>query len=68
MMIEIPKPHREAIYDNNFIPGRQGGEHTGKLNGLFDRVKSIAPLFTVPGDPFFHLLIKGNSRGDENPV
>jgi hypothetical protein len=67
VMIKVPKPHRKAIDNNNFIPVRQNSEYTGKLDGLFDRVKSIAPFFAMPGDPLFHLLIKGNSRGDENP-
>jgi hypothetical protein len=68
MMIEIPQPHREAIDDNHFNAARQIGEHTGKVNGLLDRVKSIAPFFTVPGDPILHFLVKGNGRGDESPL
>jgi hypothetical protein len=68
MMIEIPQPHREAIDDKHFNAARQIGEHTGKVNGLLDRVKLIAPLFAMPGDPLLHLLIKGNSSGDESPL
>jgi hypothetical protein len=68
MMIEIPQPHREAIDDNNFRAARKSSEHPGKLNGFLDRMKLIAPLFAVPGDPLFHLLIKGNRCGDESPL
>jgi len=67
-MKEIPKPHRETIDDNHFSAFRQSGEHTGELNGLLDGVKLIAPLFPMPGDPVFHLLIKGNGCGDESPL
>jgi hypothetical protein len=68
VMIEVPKPYREAIDDNHFSAARQNREHTGKLNGLFDRAKLIPPFFAMPGDPLFHLLIKGNSCGDESPI
>jgi hypothetical protein len=68
MMIEIPQPHREAIDDTHVSASRQSSEHTGKFNGFLDRMKLIAPLFAVPGDPLFHLLIKGNRRGDESPL
>jgi len=67
-MIEIPEPHRETIDDNHFSAARQSGEHTGELNGLLDGVKLIAPLFPMPGDPLFHLWIKGNGCGDESPL
>jgi len=67
VMIKIPKPYREAIDNNHLSAARQNGEHAGKVDGLFDRVKLIVPLFSVPGNPLFHLLIKGNSRGDEYP-
>jgi hypothetical protein len=68
VMIEIPEPYREAIDDSYFSASRQIGEHTGKFNGLLDRVKLIAPFFAVPRDPLFHFLIKGNGRGDESPL
>jgi hypothetical protein len=68
MMIEIPKPHREAIDDSHFRASRQIGEHTGKFNGLLDGAEMIAPLFAMPGNPLFHLLIKGYGRGDENAL
>jgi hypothetical protein len=68
VMIEIPKPHRKAIDDNHFVWPSQVDKHTGKVDGFFDRVKLIAPLFAMPGYPVFHLLIKGNSRGDESPL
>jgi hypothetical protein len=68
VMIEIPEPYREAVDDAHFGAARQNGEHTGKFNGLLDRVKLIAPFFAVPRDPLFHFPIKGNGRGDENPL
>jgi hypothetical protein len=68
MMIEIPQPHRETIDDNNFRAARKSSEHPGKLNGFLDRMKLIASFYAVPGDPLFHLLIKGNRCGDESPL
>jgi hypothetical protein len=68
VMIEVPKPHGKAIDDNNFVWPSQVDKHTGKFDGLFDRVKLIAPLFAMAGYPLFHLLIKGNSRGDESAL
>jgi len=61
MMIEIPQPHREAIDDTHVSAARQSSEHAGKVNGFLDRMKLTAPLFAVPGDPLFHLLIKGTA-------
>jgi hypothetical protein len=68
VMIEIPEPYREAVDDAHFSAARQNAEHTGKFNGLLDRVKLIAPFFAVPRGSLFHFLIKGNGRGDENPL
>jgi hypothetical protein len=68
VMIEIPKPHREAIDDNPFRVAREVGQNTGKFNGLLDRVKLTASFFLMPGDPLLHLLVKRNSRGDEYPL
>jgi hypothetical protein len=67
MIVEIPQPHGEAINDNHVTAARPIGEHTEKFNGLLDRVELIAPFFPMPGDPVLHLLINGNSRGDESP-
>jgi len=68
MVIEISQPDGEAIDDKNFRAARKSSEHPGKLNGFLNRMKLIAPFFAVPGDPLFHLLIKGNRCGDESPL
>jgi hypothetical protein len=67
MVVEIPKPYREAIHNSHFRAGGQPGERPRKDNGFFDRVKFMAPLLAMPRDSLLHLPVKGNGRGEESP-